>query len=118
MASPATGSRNALPSLGNIVHSVFGFARPRADFRAGEKGCLKHEHRVSLRNACMRRKVLVVDDDPYLTTQLRKLLESDEMSVDTFSSGQEALAALGAADYSVLITDLRMPGMGGMELIR
>ena len=41
----------------------------------------------------MRRKVLVVDDDPYLTTQLRKLLESDEMSVDTFSSGQEALTA-------------------------
>jgi DNA-binding NtrC family response regulator len=66
----------------------------------------------------MRRKVLVVDDDPYLTTQLRKLLESDEMSVDTFSSGQEALSALAAADYSVLITDLRMPGMGGMELIR
>jgi DNA-binding NtrC family response regulator len=66
----------------------------------------------------MRRKVLVVDDDPYLTTQLRKLLESDELSVDTVSSAQEALTALGSADYSVLITDLRMPGMGGMDLIR
>jgi DNA-binding NtrC family response regulator len=66
----------------------------------------------------MRRKVLVVDDDPYLTTQLRKLLESDELSVDTVSSAQEALTALGATDYSVLVTDLRMPGMGGMELIR
>src|SRR4051812_25162120 len=66
----------------------------------------------------MRRKVLVVDDDPYLTTQLRKLLESEELSVDTVSSAQEALTALGTTDYSVLITDLRMPGMGGMELIR
>jgi DNA-binding NtrC family response regulator len=66
----------------------------------------------------MRRKVLVVDDDPYLTTQLRRLLETDDLTVDTVSSGQEALAALGSADYSVLITDLRMPGMGGMELIR
>lgn len=66
----------------------------------------------------MRRKVLVVDDDPYLTTQLRKLLESDELSVDTVSSAQEALTTLGSADYSVLITDLRMPGMGGMDLIR
>jgi DNA-binding NtrC family response regulator len=66
----------------------------------------------------MRRKVLVVDDDPYLTTQIRKLLQTDELSVDTVSSGAEALAALGAADYSVLITDLRMPGMGGMDLIR
>src|SRR6476661_1205428 len=66
----------------------------------------------------MRRKILVVDDDPYLTTQLRKLLESDELSVDTVSSGQEALNALSANDFSVLITDLRMPGMGGMDLIR
>jgi DNA-binding NtrC family response regulator len=66
----------------------------------------------------MRRKLLVVDDDPYLTAQLRKLLESEELSVDTVSSAQEALAALTAADYSVLITDLRMPGMGGMDLIR
>ena len=66
----------------------------------------------------MQRKILVVDDDPYLTTQLRKTIESDELSVDTVSSAQEALAALGSADYSVLITDLRMPGMSGMELIR
>jgi two-component system NtrC family response regulator len=66
----------------------------------------------------MRRKVLVVDDDPYLTAQLRKLLETEELSVDTLPSAQEALAALGSTDYSVLITDLRMPGMGGMELIR
>src|SRR5262249_5130619 len=66
----------------------------------------------------MRRKVLVVDDDPYLTTQLRKLLETDDLSVDTVSNAQEALSALGASDYSVLITDLRMPGMGGIELIR
>src|SRR4051794_29115005 len=66
----------------------------------------------------MRRKVLVVDDDPYLSTQLGKSLESDELSVDTVSSGQEALASLLATDYSVLITDLRMPGMGGMDLIR
>src|SRR5436305_15292206 len=66
----------------------------------------------------MRRKLLVVDDDPYLTTQLRKLLESDELSVETVSSAQEALTALSEADYSVLMTDLRMPGMGGMDLLR
>src|SRR5947209_11793380 len=74
--------------------------------------------REAPRNDRMRRKLLVVDDDPYLTTQLRKLLESEELSVDTVSSAQEALTALAANDYSVLITDLKMPGMGGMELIR
>lgn len=66
----------------------------------------------------MRRKVLLVDDDSYSTTQLRRLLESDDLSVDAVASGQEALTALGNTDYSVLITDLRMPGMGGMDLIR
>ncbi len=66
----------------------------------------------------MHRKVLLVDDDTYSTTQLKKLLETDELSVEAVSSGQEALTALAATDYSVLITDLRMPGMGGMDLIR
>jgi DNA-binding NtrC family response regulator len=66
----------------------------------------------------MHRKLLLVDDDPYSTTQLRRLLESEELSVEAVSSGQEALRALGSDDYSVLITDLRMPGMGGMDLIR
>ena len=66
----------------------------------------------------MHRKVLLADDDTYSTTQLKKLLETDELSVDAVSNGQEALTALSATDYSVLITDLRMPGMGGMDLIR
>src|SRR5262245_24379823 len=83
--------------------------------RRGRNGTAGSRER---RTRLMRRKVLNVDDDPYLTSQLRKLLESDELSVDTMSSAQEALAALGTSDYSVLITDLRMPGMGGMELIR
>ena len=66
----------------------------------------------------MRRKLLIVDDDSYSSTQLRKLLETDDLSVDVVDNGQEALTTLGANDYSVLMTDLRMPGMGGMDLIR
>ena len=66
----------------------------------------------------MQRKILLVDDDSYSTTQLRKLLQSDELSVEAVSDGQAALEALTATDYSVLITDLRMPGMGGMDLLR
>ena len=64
------------------------------------------------------KRVLLVDDDSYSTTQLKKLIETEKLTVDAVSSGQEALSALTANDYSVLITDLKMPGMGGMELIR
>ncbi|HEV3164804.1 MAG TPA: sigma-54 dependent transcriptional regulator [Isosphaeraceae bacterium] len=66
----------------------------------------------------MQRKLLLVDDDSYSTTQLRKLIESEDLSVQAVASGQEALEALSSEDFSILITDLRMPGMGGMELIR
>ena len=66
----------------------------------------------------MHRKVLLVDDDSHSTTQLKKLIEADDLGVDAVSSGQEALSALTSTDYSILITDLRMPGMGGMDLIR
>ncbi len=66
----------------------------------------------------MQRKLLLVDDDPYSMTQLRKLLQSEDLAVDAVTDGREALVALAANDYSVLITDLRMPGMGGMDLIR
>ena len=66
----------------------------------------------------MRKKLLIVDDDAYSSTQLRKLLESEEVSVEVVEGGQDALAELSQNDYSVLITDLRMPGMGGMDLLR
>src|SRR4051794_39649477 len=66
----------------------------------------------------MRKRLLIVDDDAYSSAQLRKLLESDELSVEVVENGQDALTALSSNDYSVLVTDLRMPGMGGMELIR
>jgi DNA-binding NtrC family response regulator len=66
----------------------------------------------------MLRKVLIVDDDPHLTNQYRRLLEGDGLSIDTVTNAQEALTALSTTEYSVMVTDLRMPGMGGMELIR
>lgn len=66
----------------------------------------------------MKKKLLIVDDDSLSNQQLRKLLESDELQVDAVTSGQDALERLAQDDYSVLVTDLRMPGMGGMDLIR
>jgi len=66
----------------------------------------------------MRKKLLIVDDDVSSSALLKRLLQSDELSVESVEGGQEALAALSGGDYSVLVTDLRMPGMGGMDLLR
>ena len=66
----------------------------------------------------MRKKLLIVDDDAQSSSLLRRLLESDELSVDVAEGGQEALTLLAGGDYSVMVTDLKMPGMGGMDLLR
>lgn len=59
--------------------------------------------------------VAVVDDDPRLLESLGELLESDGHVVRSFSSA-EALLAEGLSDLDVLITDIGMPGLSGLEL--
>jgi DNA-binding NtrC family response regulator len=62
--------------------------------------------------------VLVVDDDPGVRYTLREILESEGLAVEEAADGAEALALHDARPVPLVITDLRMPGMDGMELLR
>lgn len=62
------------------------------------------------------RKVLVVDDDPIVGQSFNRVLTSKGYAVITASSGEEALAKLKAERYDLVYTDLRMPGMDGLEV--
>src|SRR6266481_5183710 len=65
------------------------------------------------------RRILVVDDNEPAARKLQQVLEADlECRVDAVKSGIQALELLDAQSYSIVITDLRMPKMDGMELIR
>ncbi len=61
-------------------------------------------------------RVLVVDDDPLLLGATVRLLESPSIRVQGVSSAQEALALLQSQPIDVLVSDLQMPGMTGIEL--
>ncbi len=63
------------------------------------------------------RRILVADDNEANRLTLRQLVQTEYLLVDEAGSGGEALEALLGNNYSVLITDLRMPGMTGMQLI-
>ncbi len=63
-------------------------------------------------------RVLVVDDDAGVRYTLREILESEGLSVDEAADGAEALARFEAHPAPLVVTDLRMPGMDGMELLR
>ncbi|MCC6647981.1 MAG: sigma-54-dependent Fis family transcriptional regulator [Polyangiaceae bacterium] len=63
-------------------------------------------------------KVLVVDDEPATRSGLKRLLEQAGMKVETAGDGAAALAIVSDDPVDVIITDLRMPGMDGIELLR
>lgn len=62
-------------------------------------------------------KVLVVDDDEDTVVLLSMLMERHGLVVDTVSTFAEALEALDAGDYHVVVTDLNMPDGDGMSLL-
>src|SRR3954464_7064992 len=65
-----------------------------------------------------RATVLVVDDEPGIVDSLQKILERESLRVLTATSGGEALEMIRREPVSVLVTDLMMPGMSGMYLLR
>lgn len=60
--------------------------------------------------------IYVVDDDDAVRDSLRFLLETNGYNVQTFASGEEFLEKYDPSLISILITDVRMPGMTGLQL--
>ena len=63
-------------------------------------------------------RLLVVDDDEFIRAVIRERLKIEGFSVDEAQNGKEALARLDKEDYSILLTDLRMPEMDGISLLQ
>jgi DNA-binding NtrC family response regulator len=66
----------------------------------------------------MTARVLVVDDDAGVRYTLREILCSEGLTVDEAPDGEAALRQFEASPAPLVITDLRMPGMDGMEVLR
>ena len=62
-------------------------------------------------------KVCVIDDDSSIRWVLDKALHKAGLSVVSFESGESALAAIGREEPAVVVTDIRMPGIDGLELL-
>ncbi|MBI5599119.1 MAG: sigma-54-dependent Fis family transcriptional regulator [Deltaproteobacteria bacterium] len=67
--------------------------------------------------SAVKPRVLIVEDDYSVREVLKELLEP-EFSVLAVKDGEKAMEALGADTYALVITDLNLPGMSGMEVVR
>lgn len=65
-----------------------------------------------------QRRILVVDDEPQIARVLRRSLVSHGYEVQVATEGEEALATFGVWKPDVVVTDIAMPNMGGLELCR
>lgn len=64
-----------------------------------------------------RLSILVVDDEANMRHMLNALLTRNGYSVEQAASGTEALELLGRRDFDYILSDVRMPGMDGLELV-
>src|SRR4051812_14975312 len=72
----------------------------------------------TLDESAMDRRILVVDDSELICQQLSQLLAGPERRIKVAHDGTEALEWLVEGNFSLVLTDLCLPGINGLDLIR
>ena len=62
-------------------------------------------------------RVLIIDDDRNLRFAFRRVLDAKTYTIDEAGTGEEGLGMVRSQPYDVILLDLRMPGMSGMEVL-
>ncbi len=69
----------------------------------------------------MKKKVLIVDDDPMIRSLVQAILEDSGFEVTAADDGPKAIEILDTAsrpiDYSLVVLDVMMPGMNGLDVL-
>src|SRR2546429_2417884 len=63
-------------------------------------------------------RILIVDDDPAQRSLLDSFLKSQGFDTVPVAAGEKALEALRGAEFNMMISDVRMPGISGLETLR
>ena len=63
-------------------------------------------------------KILIVDDEEGIRESLASILRDEHYTVDTVASGEQALTLIARGDFQVVLLDVWLPGMDGMEALR
>ncbi|HDH04975.1 MAG TPA: response regulator [Nitrospirae bacterium] len=63
-------------------------------------------------------RILVLDDDPVITLSCKRILGAEGYSISTVEKGEDALNKLSKEDFDLLISDVRLPDINGMEVLK
>jgi DNA-binding NtrC family response regulator len=62
-------------------------------------------------------RIMVLDDEPIVCKRLKPALEKQGHEVDAFTQSSEAMEQIKQVNYDIIITDLKMKGVDGMQLL-
>jgi len=62
--------------------------------------------------------ILVLDDEPIVCTRLKPSLDKEGYRTETFTDSQAAMQRLEEQFFDIVVTDFKMPGVDGMELLK
>ena len=68
-------------------------------------------------NRKIMQKILVIDDERAIRNTLREILEYEKFSVDDASDGSEGVKLIEKNKYDLILSDIKMPKMDGMEVL-
>ena len=66
----------------------------------------------------MGKRILVIDDEELIIRSLSKLLEKNGFEAFVAKSGQDALIMVEEENFNLIISDIRMPGLNGIEAVK
>ena len=66
----------------------------------------------------MAKNILIIDDEELIIRSLRKLLEKEGYSVFIAKNGQDAVIMAEEESFDLIVADIRMPGMNGVETVQ
>jgi CheY-like chemotaxis protein len=97
---------------------IQGFYFSRPGTAADMEALFAHGRNLDLKNEdANQRTLLLVDDEPSILKALQRLLRREGYTILTAESGQAALEILATHPAQVIVSDQRMPGMSGVELL-
>jgi DNA-binding response OmpR family regulator len=65
----------------------------------------------------LKKRILIVEDDEEMRSLLKDFFEEDGFEIDSVGNGSEAFRKIAREPFDVVITDIRMPGLTGLDIL-